>query len=135
VYELTVRGYELEPVVLALGRWGSRLPLTTDADLGVDALIVALKTTFDPQADPALHAVYGLKLGENRFRAEIDGGRFEVTRGHVEAPDAVITTDVVTFRSLVFGGRELGGEGVKVHGDHRLMARFLKAFPRPVPSP
>jgi DNA-binding HxlR family transcriptional regulator len=27
VYELTERGLELEPVVLALGRWGSRTPL------------------------------------------------------------------------------------------------------------
>ena len=131
VYELTARGYELEPVVLALGRWGSQLPLTTDAELGLDALIVALKTTFDPSADPALRAVFCLKLEENRFRAEVDGDRFEVTRGHVEAPDAVITTDAATFRSLVFGGRELAGAEVKVHGDHQLLARFLKLFPRP----
>jgi DNA-binding HxlR family transcriptional regulator len=135
VYELTEHGYELEPVVLALGRWGSRRPLTSEADLSIDALIVALKTTFDPLADPALNAVYGLLLGENRFRAGVHGDRFEVTRGHVGSPDATIETDVATFRSLVFGGRELSVVDAKIGGDRRAMARFVRLFPRPVSAP
>jgi DNA-binding HxlR family transcriptional regulator len=51
VYELTERGGELEPVVLALGRWGSAAPVAApDAGLGVDAFVIALKTLFDPHA-------------------------------------------------------------------------------------
>src|SRR5918911_1281177 len=46
VYELTQRGYALEPVVLELGRWGSQTPITSRAELGIDALIIALKTRF-----------------------------------------------------------------------------------------
>src|SRR5438105_13875410 len=39
VYELTDRGLSLEPVVLALGRWGSQAPLPAErGELGVDAL-------------------------------------------------------------------------------------------------
>src|SRR3954454_6843957 len=51
VYELTPRGQELEPVVLALGAWGSRAPFPDgDARLGVDSAVLALKTLFDPGA-------------------------------------------------------------------------------------
>src|SRR4051812_16859695 len=42
VYELTDRGRELEPVVLALGRWGSGAPFPPgDPRLGVDASMLA----------------------------------------------------------------------------------------------
>src|SRR3981081_1998221 len=38
VYELTEWGRELEPIVLSLGRWGSRAPFVSeDAVLGVDS--------------------------------------------------------------------------------------------------
>src|SRR3981081_2641918 len=41
VYELTERGHELEPVVLALGRWGSRTPIGPGlAELGPDSFAV-----------------------------------------------------------------------------------------------
>jgi DNA-binding HxlR family transcriptional regulator len=45
VYELTERGRELEPVILALGRWGSREP-ANDGPLGPDAAVIALMTMF-----------------------------------------------------------------------------------------
>src|ERR671931_822973 len=54
VYGLTERGRALEPVVLELGRWGSRAPRAEDAPLGADAAMLALKTTFRP--DPGLRA-------------------------------------------------------------------------------
>jgi DNA-binding HxlR family transcriptional regulator len=38
LYELTERGAELEPVLLALGRWGSRLPFSSGAELSTDTL-------------------------------------------------------------------------------------------------
>ena len=48
-YELTDRGRELEPVLHALGRWGSREPFpATDREMTVDAFAVALSTVFDP---------------------------------------------------------------------------------------
>src|SRR5947209_2353093 len=43
VYELTEWGAELAPVLMALGRWGSRIPLPAQAlPLGVDAAVLAL---------------------------------------------------------------------------------------------
>ncbi|HEX9520688.1 MAG TPA: helix-turn-helix domain-containing protein, partial [Streptosporangiaceae bacterium] len=37
VYELTERGRALEPVLLELGRWGSRQPITTSSEMSADA--------------------------------------------------------------------------------------------------
>src|SRR5215216_3549996 len=51
VYELTERGRELEPVILALGRWGSSEPFPpADARLGPDSAVIALLTVFEPAA-------------------------------------------------------------------------------------
>src|SRR3981081_3601576 len=47
VDELTDSGDQLEPVLLAMARWGSRQPLESAAELSVAALVLALKTTFD----------------------------------------------------------------------------------------
>src|SRR5215213_10177697 len=70
VYELTERGRELEPVVLALGRWGSVAPFPAgDAGIGVDAFVIALKTLFDPAAD-GTPACYELRLRDQVFRVD-----------------------------------------------------------------
>src|SRR5579859_4259575 len=49
VYELTDRGRALEPVLIELGRWGSREQIKSGKELSVSALMVALKTVFDPR--------------------------------------------------------------------------------------
>jgi DNA-binding HxlR family transcriptional regulator len=141
-YQLTERGYELESVLTALGRWGSRLPVdgSTNPDLSVDALVVALRTTFDAEAAGSLTAGVQLRLGDDRFRAEVDRGRFQVVRGEADAADLTITTDAPTLQSLVFAGRPLAqaeqaGEATIV-GDRRIAERFLRCFPpsvRPAP--
>jgi DNA-binding HxlR family transcriptional regulator len=139
VYELTEHGYDLEPALLQFARWGSRLPMTASAELSVDALILALKTTFDPRIDGELRAIYELRLGEDHFRAEVADGRIELVRGSEDQPDATIETGVATFRSLVFGGRPLADAlhcgDLTLEGDHHAVARLLRLFPRPTPAP
>src|SRR5829696_2600828 len=77
VYELTDWGMELEPVIIRLGRWGTRSPSRPrDAQLGVDSLILSFRTMFDPRAADGLNARYELRLGEESFRAEVAQGRF-----------------------------------------------------------
>ena len=68
VYELTEWGADLEPVLFQLSKWGSRAPMTSSAELSVDALLLALKTTFDPHAAGTLRASYEVRLGEDRIR-------------------------------------------------------------------
>jgi DNA-binding HxlR family transcriptional regulator len=146
-YELTERGALLEPVLLALATWGSRLPLdaSSDAELSVDALMLALRTTFDPAAAGELRAVCELRMGDDRFRAEIGDARFRATRATAPAsaetaaappvPDAVLTAGAGTLRALVFGGRPLGDAlragDAQLTGDRGTATRFLACFPRP----
>jgi DNA-binding HxlR family transcriptional regulator/putative sterol carrier protein len=138
VYELTAWGRELEPVVLALGRWGSRSASRPDGDLSVDALMIALKTTFDPDAAQGLRATYELRLGEDHFQIAVADGSIELSRGGARCADAVITTDAGTLRRLVFGNQPLdeaiGTGRVTIEGDRRAVERFVSFFPRPKPA-
>ena len=137
VYDLTDWGRDLEPVVLALGRWGSRSPSVPATDLSVDALILALKTTFDPRAAAGLRARYELRLSEDCFHAEVADGRIELARGGAGNPDVTIETDSATLRGLVFGDRQLDealrSGALRLAGDEHAATHFLRLFPRPTP--
>ena len=140
VYELTDWGMELEPVVVSLGRWGARSPSRPcDAELGVDSLVLSLRTMFDPRGGDGLKASYELRLGEDRFRAEVGGDQFEIVRGVAERPEAAIETDVGTLAALVYEGRQLAealrSGSVEIEGDESAVARFLTFFPLPEPAP
>jgi DNA-binding HxlR family transcriptional regulator len=125
VYELTDRGRELEPVILALGRWGSRQP-PNDGPLGPDAAVVALKTLFDPAAAGTLDASYELRLGGQRFALRVAEGRLEAARGSAQRPDAVIEADPGTLaRVLWHGGRR---EELVTEGSRPAVTRLLRLF-------
>src|SRR3712207_2976452 len=87
VYELTERGQELEPVLRALAHWGSRAPLPEDgaAELSVDALLFALRATFDPAlaGDLSLRCPLGGAGGWVRL-TPAGGGRALGRGGHAE---------------------------------------------------
>jgi DNA-binding HxlR family transcriptional regulator/putative sterol carrier protein len=139
VYELTDWGEELEPVIIGLGRWGARSPSRPrDAELGVDSLILSFRTMFDPQAAEGLNASYELRLGEDRFRAVVAEGRFEVTRGGADRPDATIEADPATLAALVYDGRQLDealrSGDLKIEGEQSAVARFLALFSLPEPA-
>lgn len=139
VYELTEWGLELEPVIVSLGRWGARSPSKPrDAALGVDSLILSFRTMFDPRAADGLRASYELRFGEDRFRAEVADGRFEVERGDVERPDVIVETDSDTLAALVYAGRDLAealrSGDIKIEGDESAVVRFLALFPLPTPA-
>jgi DNA-binding HxlR family transcriptional regulator len=128
VYELTERGRELEPVVLALGRWGSRAPFPGgDARIGVDAFVIALKTLFEP-ADGLDDATVELRLAGQPFRARVAGGRLEVARGEAERPDATITGEPGPLAAALWHGKPLDAA---IEGDRELAERFLALFPPP----
>jgi DNA-binding HxlR family transcriptional regulator/putative sterol carrier protein len=139
VYELTDWGLDLEPVIVRLGRWGARSPLKPrDAQLGVDSLILSFRTMFDARAAEGLGASYELRLGEDRFRAEVADGHFEVVRGVAERPDAIIETDSNTLAALVYDDRQLAealrSGDLKIEGDESAVERFLGLFPLPDPA-
>ena len=135
VYELTERGYGLEPVLLALGGWGSRTPVTGTAELSVDALALALRTTFDAVAAGDLRARCELRLDGDVLTAEVGRGTLALGRGAARSPDFVVESGVAAFRAVIFGADALAvaedAGRITVRGDRGLAGRFLALFPRP----
>jgi hypothetical protein len=146
IYELAEWGAELAPVLVALGRWGSRVPLPDrPPPLGIDAAVVALETTFDPEAAGGVDAVYELTLDEQAFTLEMAAGRLEVIRGRAPAgvtPAASIETDTTTLAAVLWHGhpieRAVSDGALRVRGDGaaaamEAAARFAGLFAPPVP--
>ena len=134
VYELTDRGSELEPVILALGRWGSQVPFPSgEARLGPDSFMIALKTLFDPAAAGGTDASYELRLGEQQFHARVAGGELHVARGAAERPVATVASDPGTLSAVLWHGRKLADAvasgDVRIEGSKRAANRFLRLFP------
>jgi DNA-binding HxlR family transcriptional regulator len=133
IYELTERGRALEPVLLALGRWGSPLSPQPDSaeELSPDALIVALRTTFDAAATRSLRGTVKLRLPGDAFLLTVSQGGLDAIRGDPPA-DAVLTCTVRTVQDLVFERRELDDAirsgAASAEGDLRLLRRLLAAF-------
>jgi len=126
VYELTPRGAELEPVVLALGRWGSVAPVPGDAAIGIDAFVIALKTLYVPDGE---RGRFELRLGDQRFTLEPDGARLTVRRGAADDADAVLTGEPGALAGWLWHGRPLAG--ATASGDRAAVARFRRLFPLP----
>jgi hypothetical protein len=143
IYELTEWGGELAPVLIALGRWGSRTPLPDQPPpLGIDAAIVALETTFDAEAAGWVDAVYELTLGDQVFSLEVAAGRLEVTRGHAPAgvtPAAAIETDTATLAAVLWHGhpveRAVADGALVIRGDIEAASDFVGLFAPPKARP
>jgi DNA-binding HxlR family transcriptional regulator/putative sterol carrier protein len=140
VYELTPAGLALEPVVIALGRWGgaNAPPAPEGVGMSLDSHVMSLRTLFDPALAGDFSTTLELRLDDQRFRAELAGGRLEVVRGEALSPDAVVETDPPTFLDLIRGRRDLAGAlasgDVRIEGDERAVSHFLGLFPLPEPA-
>jgi DNA-binding HxlR family transcriptional regulator len=130
-YELTDWGRELHPILLQLGRWGARSQHRPLGELSVDALLVALESTFVPERAGDLQAVYELRLGEERYAVTVAAGSLAIARGSPRQADAVITCEPATLRELVFGDRKLAGAPLELQGDAKSARIFFKLFARP----
>jgi DNA-binding HxlR family transcriptional regulator len=137
-YELTERGRELEPVLVALGGWGRALAMTTSAELSPDALVLALRTRFRPEAAAGLLAWIELRTGGDRFALAVADGRLELGRGGVDDSDAVLEADVGVLREVALQGRPLdealAAGALTVTGSRRTAARVLACFAGAAPG-
>jgi DNA-binding HxlR family transcriptional regulator len=140
VYELTEWGLELEPVVVALGRWGARAPAAPEgAGMSFDAHILSLRTLFDPHTAGDFEALFAFHLDEGRpFRGRVAGGTLELESGEAEDADATVSTDAGTLLALAHRRLELdealGSGALELDGDRAAFERFLGLFPMPAPA-
>jgi DNA-binding HxlR family transcriptional regulator/putative sterol carrier protein len=139
VYELTDWGRELEEIVISLGRWAARSPSgLSDGPIGADSMILALRSRFDSGAAHGLRAAYELRLGEDRFRIEVEDDEIEVARGGADSADATIDTDPDTLAAVLWGNRPLADAQragtMTIEGDEAAVERFVRLFPMPEPA-
>jgi DNA-binding HxlR family transcriptional regulator len=89
VYELTEYGRELEPIVLALGRWGfQRMGPPGEGDVvTADSLTMALRTAFRPDIAQSMpDTTYELGVGPVTLGVHVAGGELSVWQITPPAP-------------------------------------------------
>lgn len=133
VYGLTPRGAALEPVVLALGRWGSEVPLPAGAaSMSEDSYLLAIKTLFRASPDSTRSWRLGLDLGGQQFQLEADHEGLSVRRGHATEPDAFFAGPPGVLLDLVRHRRELDDViqrgDADVSGDIAALRSFVSSF-------
>ena len=130
IYELTGRGRALEPVLLELGRWGSQQEMTSSKELSVSAVLLALKTVFQP--DPLIEATVALRISGEWYRLTISNDSIEVIQARTERAAVTIETDVATLRAITLGRQpmsEAERDGrLRLSGDRGTAERFSRLF-------
>ncbi|SFW91820.1 winged helix-turn-helix transcriptional regulator [Amycolatopsis australiensis] len=126
VYELTEWGRELEPVVLALGAWGSRLSLPPSAHLGTTSTLLFLRGFARPRSAACFH----VELDSRVWTVRAEPGRLTVEPGEPAAPDATIRTDPPTLNALLEVPSDLDAaiaDGrMRIEGDRKAVRRLLR---------
>ena len=105
VYELTERGRDLEPAVVALARWGvGELGRRRRGEAFRPSwLALSLKATFRADLARGVRETYEYRVGDETFHARIDDGTLEIVQGPAAAPDLVFETDPDTFVAIGSG--------------------------------
>lgn len=127
VYELTEYGRDLEPAMLALGRWGARsLGARGERTLRSHWLALALKAMFRPEAVDGRARVYEVRLPEGRFVARVRRRTVDVSAGSAEDADLVLEAADDALVALLAGGST---EGVRIiAGEPGELDRFVDLF-------
>jgi DNA-binding HxlR family transcriptional regulator len=142
VYELTEYGRELEPIILALARWGLRaLGEPGDDDVFTpDSLTVALRAAFRGEAAP--RADYEVRVGGIALRVHVDGV-LRITQlappappvgGSLPAGEPDLTISAGSgIRHLLTGRKDAAaaaaaGDITVVAGDSAFLERFAATF-------
>jgi DNA-binding HxlR family transcriptional regulator len=128
VYELTEWGRELDPVIVALGSWGLRVPLPDGpATLGPVSVLLYLRTAGRPA--PGKDAVVQIDLDGRVWTARASDGQVRIDAGEAAGPDAVLRTDPVTLNTLLEDpdgfDTTLAGGSARVAGDLAAVRRLI----------
>jgi len=150
VYELTEYGRELEPIVLALGRWGFRsMGDPKDDDIvTADSLTIALRTAFRPEL-PSASLDFQIQVGVVELRAQVSDGALKVVQ--IAPPSSPVGGSLPSgepelrfatgpgIRQLI-AGTLTPAQALEQHvvtilkGNVKLLERFTELFHVPVPG-
>src|SRR5471030_1696722 len=95
VYELTAYGRELEPILLALGRWGAKSMGRLPSDVASRSrwLVAAMLGFHDESRRVAAPTTWELRLSDGAFTVHAEGTSLTVAAGAPDGADLVITTE------------------------------------------
>jgi DNA-binding HxlR family transcriptional regulator len=135
VYELTAWGRELEPIVLALGDWGMRVPLPPSPTLSATSVLLFLRRSV--RVDPGVASIVcRLELDDRVFTVRIGDGQVQVHAGEPTTPDVSIRTDPWTLNALFGDASKLAaavsGGSAAVTGDWSALGRLLESVVPPM---
>jgi DNA-binding HxlR family transcriptional regulator len=138
VYELTDWGRELEPIVLALGNWGVRVPLpTTPTTLSPTSVLLFLRTCARPDPQAAA-TVFRFDLDDRVWTVRAEDGAVHVGSGAPINPDACLRTDPKTLNALLDDPATLDAavsDGrATITGDPAALRRLLNTVATPHPA-
>jgi DNA-binding HxlR family transcriptional regulator len=139
-YELTEYGSELDDVMLRLGLWGARAlnGPRRDEIITADAIMMALRAAFRPEAARGLKVSYQLRLGDISVYARIDGGMLDVGTGTLPDADLVVEAgpalkalmagEMSPKEAIESGNVRLMTGNVRLTRDPGLLAWFVEIF-------
>lgn len=135
VYELTDYGRELQPAVIALGRWGAQT--MTEPRAGeiatVESRALSFHTAFHPDATSGAAIGYEVRMSDTTFSLSIDGDRLTVDIGPHPDPDLIIEGRVGRpvldiMRGAMTPAEALADGSVHIEGPSVLFDRFAEIF-------
>lgn len=132
-YELTEYGRALDEIVMALGRWGALSledPRPEDI-ITENALIMALRSTYQAEAAAGLTAGFELRVAEAIVHAKVVDGVLKAGAGSL--PDADLVLELGSaFKMLMTGemtpAQAIDAGQVSLTGDASLFPRFVSLF-------
>ncbi|TDQ46129.1 winged helix-turn-helix transcriptional regulator [Actinorugispora endophytica] len=135
VYELTDYGHDLEPALIALGRWGARTmtgPRPGEV-VTAESVAMAFRTTYRPEAAQDATVGYEVRMGGFTLRLQITAGALTVGIGPHPSPDLVIERLADQgIHALMTGAttpdQALADGSVRVEGDAGLLPGFVGTF-------
>jgi len=133
VYELTDWGHELEPIIMALGKWGIQSPqFNCEAPVTPASMALALKGIANPARVKNLTGLVELELDSEVFYAFPQDGRLLVTGATSGHPDARIIASPGSLwpflRGLAATSNNLRNNGIQTEGDRKTAVALLAAM-------
>jgi DNA-binding HxlR family transcriptional regulator len=105
VYELTPYGHELEPILMALGRWGSRSMARLPAQVATRSrwLVAGMLAFRDSPRRTARPTIWALNLSDGPFTVRAAGREVTIVAGAAQRPDHTVTAADADLHALLTG--------------------------------
>jgi DNA-binding HxlR family transcriptional regulator len=128
LYHLTDRGHELDPVIRALGIWGSPMLATApdDDEFQTHWLKYPLEIRLADHEPDRPPATIQVRTGDEPLVIDVADGTVQTRLGTQDAPDAVIEGPHRLVLGLLAGRLTLAQaleRGIRFHGDHAVLGR------------